>query len=137
MQTIYPLARDKFLSAQIDWSSDAFLAVALGSGSSFSDLDEFRSDLTGVLGTGSLSGMSMPGGGWADANDVTITGLTPGQVVTGFVICVDTGSAATDSLVWFTDTHSDTTPIARTVDGSGSMTFAFSSAPGRIFQLGS
>lgn len=137
MQTVYPLARTKFLKALIDWEGDAFTAVALDSSYTYSELDEFRSDLTGVLGTAALAGMAALANGWADASDVTITGMTPGLVVARFAICRNVGSAATDDLIWIATTHADTTPINRVVDGSGSMTFSFANTPGRIFQLGS
>lgn len=137
MQTVYPLARTKFLKGLIDWEGDAFTAVAMDSSYTYSELDEFRSDLAGVLGTAALAGMAALANGWADASDVTITGMTPGLVVARFAICRNVGSAATDDLIWIATTHADTTPIDRTVDGSGSMTFSFANTPGRIFQLGS
>lgn len=139
MQTVYPLTRTKFLKGQIDWEGDSFLAIALDATHSYSQLHEFRDDLTGVLGTASLTGTVALGDGWADAADVTITGLTPGDVVTGFVIARNVGVATPedDELIWYANSHADTTPISRVVDGSGSMTFSFANTPGRIFQLGS
>jgi len=137
MQTVYPLARNKFLKGQIDWEGDNFFGVAVDATYTYSAAHEFRDDLTGVLDYASLAGMAAVGDGWADASDVTITGLTPGDVVAGFIIARDVGSAATDDLIWIATSHSDTTPISRVVDGSGSMTFSFANTPGRIFQLGS
>lgn len=137
MRTVYPKTRAKFLKGQIDWEGDDFLAIALDSTYTYSELHEFRDDLSGVLGTASLAGMVALDYGWADASDVTITGMTPGLVVARFVIARDVGSAATDDLIWYADDHANTTAIARVVDGSGSMTFSFSNGTGRIFQLGS
>lgn len=137
MQTVYPKARTKFLKGQIDWEGDAFTAIALDSTYTYSALDEFVADLTGIAGDAPLTGMAALDDGWADANDVTITGMTPGLVVARFVIARNVGSPATDDLIWVATSHSDTTPISRVVDGSGSMTFSFANTPGRIFQLGS
>ncbi len=137
MQTVYPLARTKFLKGDIDWEANAFMAIAVDSTYTYSELHEFRDDLTGVLGSAALAGMVALSGGWADANDVTITGMTPGGTVRGFIIARNVGTAATDDLIWFANSHADTTPISRVVDGSGSMTFSFANTPGRIFQLGS
>lgn len=137
MQTVYPLTRTKFLKGLIDWEGDAFLAIALDSTYTYATTDEFRDDLTGVLGSVALAGMVAGPDGWADASDATITGMTPGGIVRAFVIARNVGSAATDDLIWVATSHADTTPINRIVDGSGSMTFSFANSPGRIFQLGS
>lgn len=137
MQTVYPLARNKFLKGQIDWEGDNFFGIAVDATYTYSAAHEFRDDLTGVLDYASLAGMAAVGDGWADASDITITGLTPGDVVAGFIIARDVGSAATDDLIWYANSHADTTPINRVVDGSGSMTFSFANSTGRIFQLGS
>lgn len=137
MQTVYPKARTKFLKGQIDWEGDAFTAMAVDATFTYSELDEFSGDLTGILGDAALTGMAALDNGWADANDVTITGMTPGDVVRGFVIARNVGSPSTDDLVWVATSHADTIPINRIVDGSGSMTFSFANTPGRIFQLGS
>ena len=142
MQTVYPLARDKFLGGEIAWKpaidgGDDFFAIALDSTYTSSDLHEFRDALTGLPGMVALPSPTRAGNGWADASDPTITGMTPGGVVRAFVIARDVGSAATDDLIWIATTHADTTPISRVVDGSGSMTFSFANTPGRIFQLGS
>ena len=138
MQTVYPKARTKFLKGQIDWEGDAFTAMAVDATFAYSELDEFSGDLTGILGDAALTGMAALDG-WADANDVTITGMTPGDVVRGFVIARNVGVATPedDDLIWVATSHADTTPINRIVDGSGSMTFSFANTPGRIFQLGS
>lgn len=140
MQTVYPLARDKFLGGYLQWRASgghSFRVAALDSTYAYSEADEFRADLTGVLGTAALTGLVAGPNGWADAADVTVTGMTAGTSVRAFVIYRDTGSAATDDLVWVATSHADTTPINRVVDGSGSMTFSFANSPGRIFQIGS
>ena len=137
MQTVYPKARMKFLKGDIAWETDAFLAIAVDSTYVYSEGDEFRDDITGVLGSAALTGMTALDYGWADASDATITGMTPGGVVAGFIIARNVGTAATDDLIWYANSHANTTPISRVVDGSGSMTFSFANGTGRIFQLGS
>ena len=67
MQTVYPLARNKFLKGQIDWEGDNFFGVAVDATYTYSAAHEFRDDLTGVLGYASLAGMAAVGDGWADA----------------------------------------------------------------------
>ena len=140
MQTVYPLSRTKFLEGYLQWRASgghSFRAACMDSTYTYSSAHEFRDDLTGVLGTVALTGLVAGPDGWADAADATITGLTPGDTVRSFAIYRDTGSAATDELIWIATSHADTTPINRIVDGSGSMTFSFANTPGCIFQLGS
>ena len=78
MQTVYPLARDKFLGGYLQWRASgghSFRVAALDSTYAYSEADEFRADLTGVLGTAALTGLVAGPNGWADAADVTVTGM--------------------------------------------------------------
>ena len=135
MQLIVPTAKSRFAKGEIDWEGDAFIAVAMEATHTYSAAHEFRDDLTGVLGTAALAGMVVLADGWCDATDVTITGMTPGLVAARFAICKNVGTAATDPIVWYSDTFSNTTAMNRTVDGSGSITFSFHNGAGRIFQV--
>lgn len=139
MQTVYPIARNKFLTGDIAWGAggDSFYAIACDSSYTYSPAHAVVDDvIASMLGSQALTGVAATGG-VASAADVTITGLTPGASVRSFIIARDTGDTATDDLIWFANTHSDLIPINRVVDGSGSVTFAFMSGPDRIFQLGS
>jgi len=137
MQALYPLAREKFLTAQIDWSAtgDDFLLVALDSTGVYLPTDEFRSDLVGVLGTATIPNPISAGDGTADADDVVFTGLSYGDLVEAIVICRDTGLDSTDDLIYYADTQTDGTDIARYSDGVNPITFVWSATTARIFRI--
>ena len=135
MQTLWPTARDKFAEGLIDWDGDSFLLIALDSSYTYNPSHEFRDDLTGVLGTASLANTSIASGGACDADDTSLTGPTVGQVVQAIAICKDTGSAATDDLIYFASSQSNGTPIYRVSDGVNPITFVWSNDLARIFRI--
>lgn len=135
MQTLWPTARDKFAEGLIDWVGDSFLLVALDSSYTYDPAHEFRDDLTGVLGTASLASTSIASGGACDAADTSLTGPTVGQIVEAIVICKDTGSSATDDLIYIATTQSNGTPIYRVSDGVNPITFVWSNDLARIFRV--
>lgn len=137
MQALYPLARDKFLTAQINWSAtgDDFLLIALDGSGVYDPTDEFRSDLVGVLGTADIPNPVAAGDGAADADDVTFTGLSSGDLVEAIAICRKTGLDTTDDLIYYADTQTDGTDIARYSDGVNPITFVWSSTTAKIFRI--
>lgn len=131
---IYPTARDSFARGEIDWEGDAFLVVLTESAYVLNPSHEFRSSVTDVLATEDLAGMTVIGNGVCDADDVAVPGVTAAETVARVIICTDTGSSATDRLVYATDVTTDGVPISRVSDGNP-VVVSWSNGPGRIFQL--
>lgn len=134
MQLVFPSARSLFASAGIDWSTDAFGVGVVDSTYTYSPSHDFRNDVTGVLATAALAGMTVLADGVCDADDVSVSGVTLGDIVEGIFIYRNVGTAATDDLVWYANTNSDGTPIYRVSDGNP-IAFSWSNGADRIFQI--
>jgi len=130
---VYDTAYEEALDGGLDWTAGDFLVILAAAG----PLDPAavtRDDLTGVLATASLTGMAVLAGGVADADDVSVPGVTAAETVERVFICRDTGSASTDTLIWATSVHTDSTPILRVSDGNP-IVVSWSNGAGRIFQI--
>lgn len=130
---VYPHGRDEFAKGNIDWEGDSFLVLLL-EGYTLDTAAENRDDLTGVVASASLSGMAVVGNGVCDADDVAVSGLAAGETAEVVVICKDTGAAATDTLIYGADVHTDGTQIDRPGDGNP-VNVVWSNGAGRIFQI--
>jgi hypothetical protein len=134
MNTIYPLAREKFLTGALDWSSDDIKVVLLDNTYTYSAAHEFLTDLTGVVATsGNLTGKTTTGG-VADADDLTFPALVAGDTIVSVVIYRDTGLAATSDLIIFMGTSASGVAISRITDGND-VVLRWSNAATRIFRL--
>lgn len=133
-QLVYPHARSAFARGEIDWEDDDFLVVLTSDGYALNSSHEFRDDVTNVLATESLAGMTVLDNGVCDAADCAVPGVTAGLTVARALICLDTGNAATDRLIYATDVHSDGTNIGRVSDGNP-IVCAWENNPYRIFQI--
>jgi hypothetical protein len=134
MNTIYPLAREKFLTGAFDWSSDDIKVVLLDNTYTYSAAHEFLTDLTGVVATsGNLTGKTTTGG-VADADDLTFPALVAGDTIVSVVIYRDTGLAATSDLITFMGTSASGVAISRITDGND-VVLRWSNAATRIFRL--
>jgi hypothetical protein len=133
-QLVYPHARDAFARGEIDWPDDDFLVILTRPAYTLNPAHEFRDDVTNVLATASLSGMTIVGNGVLDADDCSVSGVTAAESVGRVLIAHDTGDAATDRLLWATDIHTDGTNILRVSDGNP-IVVAWDNGPYRIFQV--
>lgn len=120
---------------RFDWDTDDFLFVALSNAYTFNATHGTRSDLTGVLGMSSVSGAAVISPGIGDCNDVTDIYLGVGDTIERVVLCRDTGTAATDTLLLYWDRNENGTPIHRAGDG-GVAPILMSSGPARVFRFG-
>ena len=134
MNTLYPLAREKYLTGVLDWSSDDIKVALLDNTYTYSGTDEFLDDLTGIVATsGNLTGKTTTGG-VADANDVTFPAVALGDTIVSVVIYRDTGTAATSDLIAFMGTSASGVAISRITDGND-IVLRWSNAATRIFRL--
>ena len=126
---VYPLAKQSFLSAGINMTSATIKAALVTSGYTYSASDQFRSALgaNSIALSGALSGKSVTNGVF-DASDITLSAVAGGSTVAAIVGYVDTGSAATDNLLWFEDGFSLAT-------NGGDITIAWDNGASKIFAL--
>lgn len=121
---MYPLALEKILGAEIDFSSDTtdtFKIMLLNSSASYSAAHEFLDDVnTNAVATSSaLTSLSTtsPGGGAFDFANPTFSALT-GSTCTAWVLFKDTTVASTSPLIMWVDTEADTSAFSYTPNGS-------------------
>ena len=131
---LYDKTREKFLLAQINWSSDTLAAVLVDTGAYTPNLTthEFLSDIpigARISTSGALTGKTTTLGA-ADANDTTFTAVT-GTTVETIVIYKDTGSAATSPLIAYIDTA---TGLPITPNG-GDIIVTWDNGANKIFKL--
>lgn len=107
--SIYPLARQAFLSGSINLGSDTIKVMLLGSAYTYSGSHQFQSDLSGTIqASGALGGISVTNGTF-NANPVTLSAVTTGQTITALAGYKDTGTPTTSPLIWFMDGFSQLT----------------------------
>ncbi len=99
MNAVYPKFLEALWAGQINIGSDVFRVVLLTSSYVYSDAHQFFSDLTGVIGVATLSGIVAPGGVF-DANDQVVT---PTGVPHSVVIYKWTGTGSTSLLFRYMD----------------------------------
>lgn len=130
---IYPKAREKYLTGQLDWLTDDVVVVLLSSAYEYSDAHEWATSLTGQIDTSDPMTGKTATGGVADANDVVFTALT-GANVAGLALVADTGVPGTSALIAFMD--SDTTSVLLDYEPDGSNArLRWSNGSLRIFRL--
>lgn len=122
---IYPEFLRAWWHAEIDPSTATFAAQFVDDTAVFADTDLVLDDLTAFLLGDPVELPTVTAAATVDGLDVStdddpvleVTGLTLGDDVGALVIFIDTGSAATSTLVAFVDQRSDTTPVAFESDG--------------------
>lgn len=130
---LYPKAVQRFMDALIDLPTDTIKVSGVTSAYIYSSAHEYYSSLAGVSFTATLAGKTITDGVF-DANDVVLTGLTPGPTVNALVIWKDTGNAATSPLIYYADTFASGVPISVTLTGA-QVTITWSDLDSRIFRL--
>lgn len=131
---LYPLGRQAFGEAAINWTVDNIRCVVLSSTYTYSDLHQFHSDLTGILGTSAnLTGTSNVLGVF-DAADPTITGVAAGSTVAGVAVYKWTGTSATSRLIIFYDHNISGSALAAPTDGSG-IPIHWPNGPTKMFRI--
>jgi len=116
---VYPKALAAALQGNLNLTGTVKIR-ALDNTQLYDATDEFLADLDSgaFLGsTGTLASKTYTGGVFTAAT-VAIAGVSSPDVVTAYVIYIDTGSAATSRLVVYLDTAADTTLISVTGNGA-------------------
>lgn len=129
---VYDKAREKFLSASINMTSDTIKAALVDTGTyTFSQSHEFYTSVSSaVVGTPQTLGNKTVTTGVFDADDVTFSALS-GASIEAVVIYKDTGSAATSPLIAYIDSG---TGLPFTPSG-GDLVIQWDSGSNKIFKL--
>lgn len=101
MNRPYPKFFNHLCQAEIDFRTAVFKAVILDSSYTYSQAHEFKSSLTGILGTATMAGIVYPLG-VVSATDTLVNSITGGANYR-VVVYVDTGVAGTSPLFVFFD----------------------------------
>lgn len=108
---IYPISKNLFWNAGINFSSDTIKAALLDTGTyTYSAAHDFFNDVTGVVGTpGALASKTFTLGVF-DAADLTFTAVS-GASCEAILIYKDTGTSSTSPLIAFIDTGVTGLPV--------------------------
>ena len=131
--SLYNLAREEFLGGDLDWDTDTFKVALLSSSYTFDADHEDYNDLSGVIDTSDALASKTKVDGYADADDVSISGVSGGNTIVAIVIYQDTGTPANDRLIYFADTTATGLAISVTTDGTSPVSIPWSSSG--IFRL--
>lgn len=131
---VYTLAKQAFLSAQINWPTDTIKAALVSAGyTPVIATDQYLSAIPSgaIIATTAAFTGATDTAGVANANNVTFTAVGGTTVGKYIVIYKDTGSPATSPLIALIDTA---TGLPVTPNG-GDITVAFDTGPAKIFSL--
>lgn len=132
--SLYDKARERFLSAQLNWSTDTIKAVLVDTAVYTPSLaaHEYLSDISGssrIATSGAFTGKTIAGGA-ADANDVTFTSVS-GASIEAVVLYKDTGVEGTSPLIAYIDVA---TGLPITPNG-GDIIVTWDNGTNKIFRL--
>ncbi len=132
--TLYDYARQRFLEAQLNWSSDTIKVILVDTGAYTPNtaVHQYLSDISGsarIAGPVTLTSKATTGGA-ADAADVTFTSVT-GVSIEAIVVYKDTGSEATSPLIAYIDTA---TGLPITPNG-GDIIITWDNGTNKIFKV--
>lgn len=133
--SLYPLARESFLKAEIALQTDDIRCALLTSAYTYSDLHQFHSSLTGIIAS-MAAGMTTKTttGGVFDADDVTFPTVTAGQTIAGLVIYKWTGTSGTSRLIAFFDHTISGAATSVPTDGTN-VPVRWPNGPTKIFRI--
>jgi len=125
---VYPLAKQAFLTAGINLSTDTIKCALVDTGTyTYSAAHQFLTSLTGVIGTAVTMTTKTVALGVFDADDTPFTAVT-GASIEAVVIYKDTGVAGSSPLIAFIDGIS-------VVPSGGDIIVVWDSGANRIFAL--
>jgi len=132
--TLYDYARQRFLEAQLNWSSDTIKCILVDTGAYTPNtaVHQYLSDISGsarIAGPVTLTSKATTGGA-ADAADVTFTSVT-GVSIEAIVVYKDTGTEATSPLIAYIDTA---TGLPITPNG-GDIIITWDNGTNKIFKV--
>jgi hypothetical protein len=124
---LYPKWKEAIAQASSDSALSGTVKVVLvDTGTyTYSSAHQFLSSLSGTGGTAQTLGSKTYTNGVFDAADVTFTAVAGTVTYEGFVIYIDTGSAATSRLVYYHDAAGGGLPIT---SNGGDIVIAFNAS---------
>ena len=130
--SLYNGGRQRFLEGSIAWLTDNIKAVLVTSGYTFSNSNNFLSDIPGgdVVATSPNFGSKTSTAGVADAADLLFSAVS-GSPANAVVIYKDTGVAGTSPLIAYIDTA---TGLPVTPNGAD-ITVVWDNGANAIFKL--
>lgn len=131
---LYPKGRQAFLEGSIAWLTDDIRAVLMTATYTYSDADEFHSDLSGIIATSGNMSSKTSASGVADAADVTFSAVAAGPAGTQVAIYKWTGVSGTSPLIAYWDSDTAATMLSVTPDGSD-IVLRWSDGTLKIFRL--
>jgi hypothetical protein len=131
---IYPLAREGFLTGQINWASNTIVTHLVDGTYVYDEAHQFQSNLTGIIATSAAMTNKTSTGGVADADDVIFPAVAAGPDIAGVVVAVSTGNPATSRLILHVNTDTASQAILVERDGSD-VRVTWSNGPLKIFRL--
>lgn len=129
---LYPKAKEAFLGAQIDMSSNTIVIALIDTGEyTYSSSDQYFSDVpeAAVISSATLSNKTLTNGVF-DADDATFTSVT-GANAEALILYQNTGTNSSSRLIAYIDSATGL-PI---LPNGGDITVVFSSGASKIFSL--
>lgn len=129
---LYPKAKEAFLGAQIDMSSNTIVIALIDTGEyTYSSSDQYFSDVpeAAVISSATLSNKTLTNGVF-DADDATFTSVT-GANAEALILYQSTGTNSSSRLIAYIDSATGL-PI---LPNGGDITVVFSSGASKIFSL--
>ncbi len=101
--SLYPLAKQRMLTAGINFSTDTIKVGLLPDSYTYSASHEFLSDVGALIGTAQTLANKTIANGVFDADDATFAALAAGSTVKAVVMFKDTGVAGTSPVIGYFD----------------------------------
>lgn len=130
--TLQATGKKAFLDGGVALLTDTIKVALINNSYTYSSAHDFYDDVSAnVIGTDQTLGTKDTTGGVFDAADPTWTAVAGGSTVQGFWIYKDTGTPATSTLIFWSDTYTNL-PFAT---NGGDITIQFDSGANKIFAL--
>jgi len=134
--TIYPSARELYLTAGLNWASNDVRVILCDSTYVYDPTHDFLDDVPGgsrLATSGALINKTTTDG-VADADDVTFPTVLAGDTVTSLVVYRHTGTESTSDLILYMDETAAGAVINRLTDGND-IVVRWSNSATKIFKL--
>lgn len=134
--TIYPSARESYLTGLLDWSSDDIRVILCDSTYVYDPTHDFLDDVPAgsrLATSGTLLNPTTTDG-VADADDVTFPTVAAGDTVTSVIVYKHTGTESTSDLILYMDETAAGAVINRLTDGND-IVVRWSNSATKIFKL--
>jgi hypothetical protein len=130
---VYPLAKQAFLSKQIDLTSDTIKVALLTSAYTYSAAHQYVTDLGAniVARTAALTGKTVTNGIFNAASPATASAVT-GSAVAKLAVFQDTGTDSTARLIQYIDTVTSGLPVT---PNGGDINVNLDTGANKIFAL--